>query len=554
MNASIEKVDGLSLRESQERLAVREQLLREQNGNDSGFEKLIEKLSANFADPPANDIDGAIVECLGLITNFWNLDFGHLFQFASEEGPLQVTHTYRVPGAKSGFFESNPMIGSGHSVAVDHLMGDLPRDATVETSQVGPNLRSCLSIPLWNNERVFGLIQLGKSCDYRAWPAEILARLRLVGEIFAAAIARKRIEVTLDDSTELNRAVLNSLTSRVAVIDVSGKIIAVNDAWVEALNGRFNAAGKVGRNYYELCEIAFHSRLDKLSQLLNGIRSVVEGSLPFFEIEHTSTSDSRHTWLITAKPFKREGGGGAVISHSDITHCKLVDERLRDLSGRLITAQEEERSRIARDLHDDLNQRLALLSIDLERLQQNAYARMVQRQVHELWCRTQEISLDVQRLSYQLHPTKLNQVGLVAALKSYCDEIAQHHDLVVRFTHRDIPARLPGDVSLCIFRIVQEGLRNIVRHSDSETATIELLRHTDEIHLRLSDDGIGFDLELARASRGLGLVSMDERLRLIGGKISIQSQPGNGTSIEVAIKLRASASWENAEALSDSNI
>lgn len=216
---------------------------------------------------------------------------------------------------------------------------------------------------------------------------------------------------------------------------------------------------------------------------------------------------------------------------------RAVDERLRDVSGRLITAHEEERRRIARDLHDDFSQRLALLSIDLERLYQNPEAREVQRQVLELCALAQEISSDVQRLSYQLHPSKVDQLGLVVALKSYCAEIKERHDLELNFTHCDVPADLPKDVALCVFRIAQEALRNIVRHSRAASSSISLVGNDEAINLIVADGGIGFDLNSARSRGGLGLISMEERLRLVGGEISIQSRPGSGTTIDVRVPL-----------------
>jgi signal transduction histidine kinase len=216
---------------------------------------------------------------------------------------------------------------------------------------------------------------------------------------------------------------------------------------------------------------------------------------------------------------------------------RAADERLQDVSGRLIAAQEEERRRIARDLHDDFSQRLALLSIDLERLYQNPEAREVQRQVLELCARAQEISSDVQQLSYQLHPSKVDQLGLVEALKSYCAEIKERHDLELDFTHRDVHADLPQDVALCFFRVAQEALRNIVRHSKAASAWISLVEKDHAINLTVSDTGIGFDLSQARGRSGLGLISMEERLRLVGGAFSIQSRPGSGTTIDVRVPL-----------------
>jgi PAS domain S-box-containing protein len=222
----------------------------------------------------------------------------------------------------------------------------------------------------------------------------------------------------------------------------------------------------------------------------------------------------------------------------DITERKLAQERLRDLSGRLIHAQEEERRRIARELHDDVSQRLALLSMEMDQLSQGpreSPARLVER-MQEIRTRIHELSSDLHRISYELHPAKLEHLGLVAAVRSFCKDLSRQHGVRIEFIDRDIPRAIHQDIALCLFRIVQESLRNAVKHSGTAKAQVELSGSPDAIRLRVSDSGIGFD---ARGSKrnGLGLVSMEERLRLVGGEIAIDSQPSQGTRIDVRVPL-----------------
>jgi signal transduction histidine kinase len=217
---------------------------------------------------------------------------------------------------------------------------------------------------------------------------------------------------------------------------------------------------------------------------------------------------------------------------------------LRELGGRLIGSQEDERRRIARELHDDFNQRLSLLSVELEQASQQlpeSPAR-VRELMQDLSNRTQELSTDVHRLSHRLHPAKLELLGLVAAVKSFCKELSRQEGARIEFTHRKVPTSIPEDVALCIYRIVQEALRNVVKHSGTGEARVELTGGRDAIRLQVSDSGVGFKPDSVKASGGLGLVSMRERLRLVGGEFSIESQPSRGTRVDIRVPLATTGS------------
>ena len=220
----------------------------------------------------------------------------------------------------------------------------------------------------------------------------------------------------------------------------------------------------------------------------------------------------------------------------DITDRKLSEEAIVALSGRLITAQEEERSRIARELHDDLSQRMALLHISLERMSSVAGLSVQAHQdLAKMTEMTTEMSSDIDNWSHQLHPSKLELLGLVRSLQALCREFTVQHKIEFRFLHRDVPGKLPKDVTLYLYRITQEALRNVVRHSEAAEAEVKLSGGVDEIELSISDSGQGFDVESAKEGSGLGIISMRERLRLIGGHLSIESEPSHGTRIRVRV-------------------
>ena len=207
---------------------------------------------------------------------------------------------------------------------------------------------------------------------------------------------------------------------------------------------------------------------------------------------------------------------------------------LRLLASQLLRLQEEERRRISRDLHDDINQRLALLSIDIEMLEQqlpDASDRTV-RTVRTIQDRIVELSDNVRRLAYQFHPSILDDLGLSIALRRLVDDFQTRTGIEARFIGKDIPKHVAKEVVTCLYRVAQEGLANISRHARAKNVRVELQRVRDGLQLMMSDDGVGFDMNRHDGQRGsLGLLSMRERVSLVAGTLSIQSTPGEGTQI-----------------------
>ena len=220
---------------------------------------------------------------------------------------------------------------------------------------------------------------------------------------------------------------------------------------------------------------------------------------------------------------------------------RLSQIELRRLTGRLLQAQEDESRRIARELHDDLGQGLALLTVELDLLRQKPLdvAGQLAARIQGLLGHVKQLSSSVHDMSHQLHPSKLEQLGLVAALRGLCKEMAASHGLEIAFTatDRQLPAVVPPERAVCLYRIAQEALRNAVKHGAAQHATVMLTATPEVISLRIADDGVGFDPRLIQGKGGLGLVSMRERVLHLGGQIVIDSQPENGTRLEVHIAL-----------------
>jgi len=218
---------------------------------------------------------------------------------------------------------------------------------------------------------------------------------------------------------------------------------------------------------------------------------------------------------------------------------RYAEGALHELSGRLITAQEEERTRLSRELHDDLSQRMARLLIRLERCRQGIsdVAPKLGQQLDAIVEMASEVSANLRDLSHLLHPATLATLGLVTSVAGFCRKFSEQHNLGVTFEFSDIPNDTPEDVSLCLFRVVQEALSNVVKHSAAQEVRVTLIGATDRIDLRIEDSGIGFDPESPQNTAKPGLISMRERVRLIGGQFSIESEPSAGTRIRVQVPI-----------------
>jgi signal transduction histidine kinase len=265
--------------------------------------------------------------------------------------------------------------------------------------------------------------------------------------------------------------------------------------------------------------------------------------------------DGEYRWILdTGVPrFGSDGTfEGYIGSCIDLTDQKQVEEALRareeslgqtrenlgKLAAKLLHAQEEERRRIAREMHDDWTQRLAILGINMTRLEKHIGApekalpllRAMQEQLLEL-------AEDVHALSRQLHPSILDDLGLVEALRSECASFSRREGIAVVYRPEEVPATLPKDVVLCIYRVAQEALRNLAKHAAVDEAWVTLGVTGPELVLRVEDQGIGFDPAGGHSHPGLGLSSMEERVRLIQAKLSVTSAPEGGTTVEVRVPL-----------------
>jgi PAS domain S-box-containing protein len=288
-----------------------------------------------------------------------------------------------------------------------------------------------------------------------------------------------------------------------------------------------------------------HSRLftvESWGKLSRAVEEAWRAGTPYELDLEMVRPDGTTRWIRSRGEAQRDNTGCIVRlrgTAQDITDRKKTEKELSGVSGRLLEAQEQERSRIARDLHDDISQRLALLVNDMGGMENDLpdSAAEARSRIHEIGERASEICSDIQDISHQLHSSKLQYLGIAAAAKIFCKEFSEHEKLEIDFHSIDIPPSVPDDISLCLFRVLQEALHNAAKHSRAPHLEVTLRGASGEIQLAIRDSGIGFDPEEVMKRNGLGLISIRERVGLVGGTFSILSKPHSGTEINVRVPI-----------------
>ena len=371
------------------------------------------------------------------------------------------------------------------------------------------------------------------------------ARLNLPGSTFRVLMTHEDLPHG-HENLEHTRERLTQLLETTKVLAWEGEVEGQRFTYVS--EQAFKMLGYPPSDWYEPKFLVSHIHPDDQQRVLTTYLKHTRTAEHFDLAFRMVGSDGRISWVENLVSVTPEDGvakrmRGFMI---DISERKRAEEALKYLGSRLIAAQEEERKRVARELHDDLNQRMAVLSIELEQLAQTTPQKndSLRKSLHKLQFQAQEISSDIHRLSYQLHPSKLDHLGLAAAVKSLCDELSlvQNGKPRIHFHQSGLPADLPKDTTLCIFRITQETLRNCVKHSGAEAAQVVLTNTGHAVRLSVSDNGCGFDTRSDLMEKGLGFISMQERLRLVGGEINICSRPRHGTRIDVSVPLNRESS------------
>ncbi len=329
---------------------------------------------------------------------------------------------------------------------------------------------------------------------------------------------------------ELLKIFVKNVPAGVAMLDREMRYLQVSERWCADYS--VDASQVLGHSHYEI--------FPDIPQHWKEIHRCALAGETLRAVEDRWDREGGTTWLRwEIRPWQNHDGvqGGVLIFAEDITRRKHAEEALLGMSRKLIEAQEQERNRIGRDLHDDAVQRLALLSIELEGVQQDVpdAASELRTRIGELRNQITQITNDIQSLSHELDSSKLEYLGIVGVAKNFCKEVSERQKVEIDFQSYDVPRALRTELSLSLFRVLQEALRNATKHSGVKRFEVRLWGNMGAINLTISDLGAGFDQEAAMKSTGLGLTSMRERLRLVCGEFSINSQLKGGTTIHARV-------------------
>jgi len=340
----------------------------------------------------------------------------------------------------------------------------------------------------------------------------------------------------LKSNEELLKIFVTNVPAAVAMLDREMRYVQVSDRWcTDYLPGREQI---LGRSHYEL----FPDMPERWKEVH---RRCLEGETLRADDDRWDGQDGPHWARWEVRPWKTADGtvGGILILAEDITRRKQMEEALSGMSRKLIEAQEQERARIARELHDDVSQRLAVMAVEIEQLRRDPSR--IRSRLLELQEQVGNISNDIQALSHDLHSSKLEYLGVPGGMKSWCREFAERQNLAIDFNH-DVKSSLPTEIGICLYRVLQEALHNAAKHSSVKRIEVQLHEGSSEIDLIVSDSGRGFDVAAVEQGKGLGLTSMRERVRLIDGTIAIESKPMAGTTIRVRIPFHSEESVQRA--------
>jgi PAS domain S-box-containing protein len=345
---------------------------------------------------------------------------------------------------------------------------------------------------------------------------------------------RRRAEEAVRESEQRFRLVANTAPVMIWMCDPGKLCTYCNQPWLE-FTGR-SLEQELGNGWTE----GIHA--DDLERCFDTFTRAFDRR-ESFQVEYRyRRHDGQYRWLLDrgVPRFNPDGSfAGYIGSSIDVTDRKLAEDALSTVSRRLIEAHEEERTWLARELHDDVNQRLAILAVTLDVVKRDlpAAATGARQSIGQVNQQVKDLGIDVQALSHRLHSSKLEYLGLVAAAGAFCKEFSERQEVQIEFQSEAVPKALPTETSLCLFRVLQEALQNAAKHSGSRHFHVSLTGTSDEIHLTVRDSGVGFDVEEAMRGRGLGIASMRERLKLVDGELSIDSQTQKGTEVHASVPL-----------------
>lgn len=517
--------------------------------------KQMSEFGEQLAVSPQEHLDAVIVKGLNAIIRL--VDADRICWYEVDEKSTALLHKYtgtarqaplspkEIPPGKMPYLAEH--LGRHEVVALETL-NDLPAEGRVDRQFLEElGVKSLLLIPSSYSQRRKGVLGVSSYSVEVSWSEEPINQLAIAANVMGAALERKDAQTASRESEERFRYLFAQASIGIAIETVEGRILEVNPAFCSMLG--YSREELLSLN----CTRLTHPDDEKIEKVLfeelcHGVRASYTMEKRFFR------KDSSQMWgHVSVSLLKANHGSDPLVIGmvSDVTAQKTAeanlyqrDRELQQLAGRLIAAQEEERARISRELHDDIGQRVALLASEVDLVHGQSSAARKQRAVAllpKLHDELGAIATDIHELSHKLHSASLQCCGLKVALKDLCWKYWNNHRLEIDLQTEKLDSGLSPDVALCLFRVAQEALANVLKHGQTKKVAVKVAQDSEKVRLTVKDFGVGFDPSVQ--SGGIGLISMRERLSFCGGVLSVKSVPNQGTEItaEVAAAKKLAA-------------
>ena len=512
------------------------------------FEELLPEISARLVSLPADQVDQGIEKALRLICNTAGIDESTIYLREIENPDIFVlSYVFRDPAlpppptikftAADNFPWCNKKLIANEIIYLPDTQA-APEEAAVDkASWKKYNVVSALVIPLsTGGGKPLGFWGIDSTSERREWPERLQKRLRIIAGVFANTIERAVSDRLLRESEARLTLAAETAGAGFWTIDVETGVV-----WATPkLKELFGLKPDDAVDMTTLLAIVHPEDRELMQQAINAMTRGEERK----EECRILPSSGPMRWVMSRggrRVFTVDGRSPLMGITFDITERRSSEEAMRSLGGRLIESQEQERKRIARELHDDISQQLALISMGLQQLQSPDNLEPTERleRLEKLGNETKRLASEVQALSHQLHSSTLDHLGLIPAIRGLCREISERHQVEIHFLESNVPKSVPPDVALALFRITQESLHNALKYSGVPEFTVRLQGTGTHIELMISDNGAGFDVSEAQRGPGLGLIGMRERISAVKGILCIESQPMKGTQVSVRVPLGA---------------
>lgn len=515
------------------------------------LEQMISELSARLTVVPSKELNFEIEQGLSRVMALEGAD--RVCWYVNPEGSSRYERRYSVHRPNAGMAphhvvrEQVPWIMErllrGECVVINRLDDLSPQAQDDKEFLQKLSTKSVALFPSTFGLGARGLLAVVSVSEERHWSAELGRQFGLLSSVIASEVQRKEAQEAQSDSDLRFERLFQGAPIGIALESINGNIIFVNPALCAMLG--YEAHELQGKSCSDFSDPEDYLMEQPLLQQL------LDGKIDYYRVQkrfHCKNGNEIRARVSVSLLKNREGEPSLVMGMlEDITEqvnaegkLSEAQDHLQRLNIRLLKAHDEERHRISRELHDDIAQRLSLLTLDLDVLSQEMTSQSQSlARIVKLRSDTEELATDVHQLSHQLHSSKLQHLGLGAALKDLCKNFSEQQGLKIDFgADARLPA-LPSEVELCLFRIAQESLNNVLKHSRSSHAQVQLSEIDGIIQLKVSDEGIGFSSK--SPSDGIGLDSMRERLKAVGGQLIIHSAAGRGTQIVAEVQSTKSS-------------